>query len=154
MDAGGWATHGAVTESPSKDLTRVSLMRYAIQINASPYGSNIGFSAYRFIQAALAEGHEVIRVFFYHEGIYHAFKTNTPPDDEINLTSLWSELAGQHQLDLLVCISAAQRRGLLSQDEAKRQGKYDDHLADGFRIGGLGQWLEAVIEADRVITFG
>jgi tRNA 2-thiouridine synthesizing protein D len=129
-------------------------MRYAIQINTSPYGSNIGLSAYRFIQAVLTEGHEVIRVFFYHEGIYHAVKSNTPPDDEINLTALWSELAAQYQLDLLVCISAAQRRGLLSEDEAQRQGKQDNDLATGFRIGGLGQWLEAMIEADRVITFG
>lgn len=129
-------------------------MRYAIQINTSPYQSNTGYSAYQFIKAALAQGHEVFRVFFYHEGIYHTFKHNTPPDDELQLTRLWGELAEQHTLDLLVCISAAQRRGLLYADEAQRQGKQDDDLAAGFRIGGLGQWIEALIEADRVIVFG
>lgn len=129
-------------------------MRYAIQINTSPYQSNIGLNAYRFCQAALVQGHEISRIFFYHEGIYYAFKHNSPPDDEINLTLMWGELAVQHSLDLLVCISAAQRRGLLSEDEAQRQGKQDNDLAAGFRIGGLGQWLEAVIAADRVITFG
>lgn len=129
-------------------------MRYAIQVNASPYHSNTGYSAYRFIKAALAQGHEIFRVFFYHEGIYHALKHNTPPDDELHMTRLWSELAQQHSVDLLVCISAAQRRGLLSADEAQRQGKKDDDLAAGFRIGGLGQWLEALVEADRVIVFG
>ncbi len=129
-------------------------MLYAIQINASPCQSNIGYSAYLFIKAALAQGHEVFRVFFYHEGIYHAFKHNTPPDDELQLTKLWGELAEQHSLDLLVCISAAQRRSLLSLDEAERLGKQDDDLAIGFRIGGLGQWVEALIEADRVIIFG
>jgi tRNA 2-thiouridine synthesizing protein D len=129
-------------------------MRFAIQINASPCHSNSAHSAYQFINAALASGHEVFRVFFYHEGIYHAFKHNTPPDDELNLTSCWSGLAKQHGIDLLVCISAAQRRGLLHADEAKRRGKQDDELAEGFRIGGLGQWVEALIEADRVIVFG
>ena len=129
-------------------------MRYAIQVNASPYHSNTGYSAYQFIKAALGQGHEIFRVFFYHEGIYHAVKHNTPPDDELQLTRLWSELAQQHSLDLLVCISAAQRRGLLSADEAQRQGKTDNDLATGFRIGGLGQWLEALIEADRVLVFG
>ena len=129
-------------------------MRYAIQVNASPYQSNTGYSAYQFIKAALAQGHEIFRVFFYHEGIYHAFKHNTPPDDELQLTKLWSALAEQRSLDLLVCISAAQRRGLLSVDEAQRQGKRDNELAAGFRIGGLGQWVEALIEADRVIVFG
>ena len=128
-------------------------MRYAIQVNASPYQSNTGHSAYQFIKAALAQGHAVFRVFFYHEGIYHAFKHNTPPDDELQLTCCWSRLAQEHQVDLVVCISAAQRRGLLCVDEAQRQGKGDD-LADGFRIGGLGQWVDALIEADRVIVFG
>ena len=128
-------------------------MRYAVQVNAGPYQSNTGYSAYQFIKAALAQGHEVSRVFFYHEGIYHAFKHNTPPDDEINLTSCWGELAEQQKVDLVVCVSAAQRRGLLYVDEAERRNKQDDDLAKGFRIGGLGQWVEALLEADRVIVF-
>lgn len=129
-------------------------MRFAIQINASPNQSNIGHNAYQFIRAALAQGHEVFRVFFYHEGIYHAFKHNSPPDDELQPTACWSDLATQHQVDLVICISAAQRRGLLCADEAERRGKQDDDLALGFRIGGLGQWVEAMLEADRVIVFG
>jgi tRNA 2-thiouridine synthesizing protein D len=129
-------------------------MRFAIQVNSSPYQSNSGYSAYRFIKAALAEGHEVFRVFFYHEGIYHAFKHNTPAEEEVQLTSCWGKLAETHSIDLVVCISAAQRRGLLYIDEAERRGKQDNDLAIGFRIGGLGQWIEALIEADRVIVFG
>lgn len=129
-------------------------MRYAIQVNASPYQNNTGFSAYQFIKAALAHGHEIVRVFFYHEGVYHAFKQNTPPDDELNLTLNWSEMAAKHNIDLVVCISAAQRRGLLHSDEAKRRHKQDDDLATGFRIGGLGQWVEALIDADCVLVFG
>lgn len=129
-------------------------MRFAIQVNSGPCQSNAGYSAYRFIMAALQQGHEVVRVFFYYDGIYHAFKHITPPSDELNLSNLWSELAKAHKIDLLVCISAAQRRGLLHQDEAQRQGKQDNELAEGFRIGGLGQWTEALIEADRVLVFG
>ncbi len=129
-------------------------MRYAIQINTSPYQANSGISAYQFITALLAQGHEVSLVFFYHEGIYHAFKHNTPPDDEINLTRCWSNLAKNHHVDLMVCISSAQRRGLLAKDEAERQGKQDDDLATGFRIGGLGQWLNALITSERTLRFG
>jgi len=39
-------------------------MKFAIQVNASPYQSNAGYTAYQFIKAALAAGHEVFRVFF------------------------------------------------------------------------------------------
>ncbi|MCX7108071.1 MAG: sulfurtransferase complex subunit TusD [Methylococcales bacterium] len=129
-------------------------MKFAIQVNSSPYQSQVSCTAYQFINAVLAQGHEVFRVFFYNEGVFQAFKYATPPDDEFQITSQWTELAGSHQIDLVVCISAAQRRGLLCSDEAKRQGKLDDDLAEGFRISGLGQWVEATLEADRFIVFG
>ncbi|MGY6274178.1 sulfurtransferase complex subunit TusD [Methylomonas sp. MgM2] len=129
-------------------------MKFAIQVNTSPYASDAGVTAYRFIQAALQTNHQILQVFFYREGISHGLRYALPPDDETNLTSSWTALANDHAVDLLICISAAQRRGLLCLDEAKRQGAHDDNLADGFRIGGLGQWLEATLKADRVIVFG
>lgn len=128
-------------------------MKYAIQINSSPYRSQAGYTAYRFIEALLAAGHEVVRVFFYHDGVYHGFRYATPPDDELQFTAQWSEMAERHSIDLVLCISAAQRRGLLSADEAQRQGKHDNDLADGFRISGLGQLIEATLIADRFIVF-
>ena len=129
-------------------------MKFALQVNASPNNSNSGYSAYQFIKAALKMKHEIFRVFFYQDGIYHAFKFSTPPDDELQMTQKWTELAKEHDIDLVVCISAAQRRGLLSDDEAKRQGKLDQDLADGFRISGLGQLIEATLVTDRFIEFG
>ncbi|MGZ8096774.1 MAG: sulfurtransferase complex subunit TusD [Methylosarcina sp.] len=129
-------------------------MKFAIQINSSPYRSNAGYTAFRFINALLAEGHEVFRVFFYHDGIYHGLRYATPPDDELRFTAQWSDLAKCHGIDLVLCISAAQRRGLLCSDEAKRQGKLDDDLAEGFRISGLGQLIEATLVAHRFLVFG
>jgi len=129
-------------------------MKYAIQVNASPNNSTTGYSAYQFIKTALQMNHEVFRVFFYQEGIYHAFKYATPPEDELQMKKKWTELANEYRVDLVVCISAAQRRGLLCDDEAKRQGKLDQDLAEGFRISGLGQLLEAALLADRFIEFG
>ena len=39
-------------------------------------------------------------------------------------------------------------------DEAKRHGKSGDNIADGFRISGLGQLIEAGIQSDRLVVFG
>ena len=128
-------------------------MKYSIQVNASPYQSNSSETAYQFIKSALEMGHKVMRVFFYQEGVYHAFRYATPPDDEAQIVARWSALADKYELDMVVCISAAQRRGLLADSEAKRQGKMDNDLADGFRIAGLGLWVEALLEADRFIEF-
>ena len=55
---------------------------------------------------------------------------------------------------MVVCIAAAQRRGMMDADEAKRQGFEDNNLAEGFRISGLGQLIEAGIESDRLVVFG
>ena len=129
-------------------------MKFSIQINASPYGSGAGHRALRFIHALLEQGHEVFRVFFYQDGIYHGFRYAVPPDDEYQFPAQWSELAKRYGIDLVLCISAAQRRGLLVAEEAERQGKLDNDLAEGFRISGLGQLIEATLVSDRFIVFG
>ena len=42
----------------------------------------------------------------------------------------------------------------MDADEAKRQGKDANNIAEGFRISGLGQLIEAAIQADRLVVFG
>jgi tRNA 2-thiouridine synthesizing protein D len=118
-------------------------MKFALQINSSPYHSSASQTAYRFAREVLVQQHEILRIFFYHDAIYHAFKNANPPDDEFSIFKSWSELALTHDLDLVVCVSAAQRRGLDAEN-----------LAVGFRLGGLGQLLESTILADRFLVFG
>ena len=129
-------------------------MKLAIQINEGPYQHQASDSAYQFAKAALTKGHEIFRVFFYHDGVNNATRLGVPPQDDRNITQQRTELQKEHELDLVVCIAAAQRRGLLDEDEAKRQGKDSNNIAEGFRISGLGQLIEAGIEADRLVVFG
>lgn len=129
-------------------------MKLSIQINEGPYQHQAADSAYQFVKAALAKGHEIFRIFFYHDGVNNATRLGVPPQDDRNITQQWTELQKEHELDLVVCIAAAQRRGLLDEDEAKRQGKDANNIAEGFRISGLGQLIEAGIEADRLVVFG
>lgn len=129
-------------------------MKFAIQVNGGPYQCQASDTGYQFIKAALRRGHTIVRVFFYQEGIYNGLGDAMPPDDERHVVGRWSELAVQHGIDLVVCISAAQRRGLLSMEEAARIGKGDRALAEGFRIAGLGLWIEACLMADRFLVFG
>lgn len=77
-----------------------------------------------------------------------------PPKDDRLVQKQWSELAQQHGIDMVICIAAAQRRGLMDASEAKRQGLDADNIAPGFRISGLGQLIEGSIESDRTIVFG
>ena len=129
-------------------------MKFAIQINEGPYTHQASDSAYQFAKAALDKGHEIFRVFFYHDGVNNGTRLAVPPQDDRNITNRWSELAERYQLDLVVCIAAAQRRGLLDADEMKRHGKDASNIAPGFRISGLGQLIEAGVQADRLVVFG
>lgn len=129
-------------------------MKFAILVNEGPYTHQASDSAYLFAKAALAKGHEIFRVFFYHDGVNNASRLTVPPQDDRHIVNRWSALAQEHGIDLVVCIAAAQRRGMLDENEAKRQGKDANNIAPGFRISGLGQLVEAGIQADRLVTFG
>ncbi len=129
-------------------------MRFAIQVNEGPYTHQASDSALLFARAVLEKGHEIFRVFFYHDGVNNGTRYTVPPQDDRNLQRAWSELALTKNIDLVVCIAAAQRRGILDANEAKRQGKDGDNIAPGFRISGLGQLIEAGIHADRLVVFG
>jgi len=129
-------------------------LKLGIVVNEGPYTHQASDTAYHFTKAAIEKGHEIVRVFFYHDGVNNATRLTVPPQDDRNLQKLWSELAEAHKLDMVVCIAAAQRRGILDENEAKRQGKDSDNIAPGFRISGLGQLIDAGIKADRLVTFG
>lgn len=129
-------------------------MKFGILVNEGPYQHQASDSAYQFARAALAAGHEVFRIFFYHDGVNNGTRLTVPPQDDRNVVDRWSELAQEHDLDLVLCVAAAQRRGLLDADEAQRHGKDADNIAPGFRISGLGQLIEAAIQSDRLVTFG
>jgi tRNA 2-thiouridine synthesizing protein D len=118
-------------------------MKFGIVVNEGPYQHQASDSAYLFAKAAIAKGHEVWRVFFYHDGVNNASKLTEPPQDDRNIVNRWTKLAEEHKVDLVVCVAAALRRGIK-----------EDNLAQGFRISGLGQLVESGIKCDRLVTFG
>jgi len=118
-------------------------MKIGLLINEGPYNHQAADTAYQFARAALAKGHRIQRVFFYNDGVNNATKLTEPPQDDRNIVNRWSKLAEEHGADLVVCVAAGLRRGLV-----------EDNLAPGFRISGLGQLVESGIEADRLVVFG
>jgi tRNA 2-thiouridine synthesizing protein D len=129
-------------------------MKIAVMVSEGPYTHQAADSAYNFVKAALERGHEVPRIFFYHDGVNNGTRLTTPPQDDRNIVNRWSELAEPNCIDMVCCVAAAQRRGIVDEGEKKRNRKDADNLAPGFRISGLGQLVEAGILADRLVVFG
>jgi tRNA 2-thiouridine synthesizing protein D len=127
-------------------------MKIALLVTAAPHQEN-AWQALQFCRAALAGGHEVPRVFFYGDGAVHGNALLLPPQDEAHVTRDWQRLAGEHGIELVVCIAAALKRGVMDADTAQREEKSVANLAPGFVISGLGQLAEVMIEADRLVSF-
>lgn len=120
---------------------------------ASPYSSQGALQALEFAKSCLKQKHEIYRIFFYHDGVHNGSALQAPQQDEVNLQAQWSKLQQEYNLDLVTCIAAALKRGVINQEEAKRYHKPASNLSDGFELSGLGQLLDAQINSDQVVTF-
>lgn len=129
-------------------------MIFSLAIYSAPHTTQASDSAYRFAETLLSEGHSLYRVFFYQDGVYNSSNLITPAQDETDLSSGWQQLSAKYQIDMVVCIAAALKRGILNQEEAERYEKPAHNLRDGFAISGLGQLVDAALMSDRLITFG
>ncbi len=129
-------------------------LSFALLVSGQPCTDQASLTALRFCQAALDSGHQIYRVFFFNDGVHCANRFITPPQDEVAVPIQWTSLQERYELDLVVCISSALRRGIVDDKEAARYELDGHNLAKGFTIGGLGQWVDACIHADRIIRFG
>lgn len=129
-------------------------MIFSLVITGAPYSSEAPCSALRFARAALENGHQIHRIFLHGDGVLCATRLASPPQDEQDIHKQWQDLAAEHQLDVVVCIASALKRGILDADESSRYNKQHFNIASAMELGGLGQLIDAVNHSDRVITFG
>lgn len=76
------------------------------------------------------------------------------PQDEDSIHRQWEALIDAHEIDSVVCVSSAIKRGILDAAEAKRHELDAVSLSEKSAIAGLGQLVDACIHSDRVINFG
>lgn len=128
-------------------------MKFAIALYSAAHAPS-SRRALLFAQAAVAGGHEIVRLFFYQDGVYSASNNIVAPQDEQDIARQWREFVSQHQLDGVVCIAAALRRGVLNAEEAARYQRSAVNLEAPWALSGLGQLHDAIQDADRLICFG
>lgn len=128
-------------------------MKFAIAV-FSPAHAPSSRRALRFAQAVLAGGHEIVRLFFYQDGVHSASANVVAPQDETDIAAQWRDFISEQQLDAVVCIAAALRRGVLNDEEANRYQRPAANLPAPWELSGLGQLHEAAQLADRLVCFG
>jgi len=106
-------------------------MKYSVFINPMSQNSSASLQAYEFMQAITKEKFKHINLFFYGYAVECAFFNDSP----------WKTL--EHKdISLMACSRVAQ----------SFKQKYEHHH-ENFIIVGLGQWMEATIDADKRIEF-
>jgi len=129
-------------------------MKFNILVSEGPYTHQASDSAYHFAKAAVECGHQVIRVFFYHDGVHNATRLATPPSDEQDVVARWVRFAKDNDIDLAICIAASLRRGVLGPGSAQLAGQTAVNLDENFKVAGFGHFIEGAIAADRTVVFG
>ena len=116
-------------------------MKIGVMVLEGPYQHQAADSAYKFVQAALARGHEIIGIFLYTDGVNNANQFIKPPGER-NIAQRFNEL-GEQGIEIVACTACAKFRGMRPNLKV-----------DNVRLSGLGSLAEYLRAADRFITFG
>jgi len=119
-------------------------VKILVIVTESPWGSSLGVTALRFVEAVIEGGDTVPAVFFHEDGVYHAQAGSSTESGVPDLAAEWYGISQRSPVRLLLCPASSSRR--LSEDI--RGGLH----AIGFEEAGLVQLLEIADQADRVVT--
>lgn len=107
-------------------------MRFTLLVTQPP-ASPVARKALACAGALLREGHEITRLFFFADGVENA-RAGSP------LARHWQQLAETGGLPVTVCSGSAAARQL-------------DENTCTLPIAGMGDWLMASLDSDRLVTF-
>lgn len=85
------------------------------------------------------ENKNFLLIYFIFDGVNLANKHIELPTDEPSISKAWQDLASRYDYNLKVCAASCARRGIT-----------EEHLAERFSFGSLGELVEACEQADKV----
>ncbi len=129
-------------------------MKFSIVVYAAPHSSQAAASALKFAKTVLDQGHELYRLFFFGDGVHNANSLSIVAQDDRNLQQQWHELIKKYDLDSVICVSSAIKRGIIDERESQRYELNAVSAYDSSEIAGLGQLIDATLHSDRVVNFG
>lgn len=116
-------------------------MKIGILVLEGPYQHQAIDSAYHFVRAAQARGHEIVGVFLFTDGVNNANRY-IKPTGERNINQMIDQL-GADGIPVVACSACARFRGLTRELTS-------EHI----KTSGLGSLADMISAADRFVTFG
>ena len=132
---------------------RLLMSSFTLLVTSAPYSNQSAYSAYRFALAAVDSAHQIKGIFFYQDGTLNGSALQQMPSDEFNLHNAWQNISVEHNIPLLVCVSAATKRGITNTQDAEDSDQVHYSLSDKFQSVGLGDLAILVADSDRLVQF-
>jgi tRNA 2-thiouridine synthesizing protein D len=126
---------------------------FTLLVTSAPYSDQSAYSAYRFAVAAVESTHLIKGIFFYQGGVLNGSSLQITPSDEFDLYTAWGELSQKYQVPLMVCVSAASKRGVTTAEDAQESDNPHFSLKAPFESVGLGELAILISSSDRLIQF-
>lgn len=129
------------------------MAHYSLLITSAPSCTETSIAAQQFASALSGQGHVLSNVFFYSEGIHHTNCLAMPPSDEYQFYTNWCDIQQSTGCVLLVCITAAVKRGVVSSTEAGELSLPASNLHPPFIQAGLGEFFTALHQCQHLVQF-
>jgi tRNA 2-thiouridine synthesizing protein D len=126
---------------------------FTLIVTSAPFSQQNAYSAYRFALATVQSNHSINGIFFYQSGALNGSSLQITPSDEFDLYAAWGKLSQEYQVPLMVCVSAASKRGITTAEDARESDNPHFSLAAPFTSVGLGELAILMSSSDRLIQF-
>lgn len=116
--------------------------RFIVTLHAPPWSHQSVATACQFARAAIQRGNTITAIFLYQDGVLNGANSLDITSDELNGQQALQLLAKEHNIPLLLCVTAAEKRGL-----------NDQLISPEFTMSGLAEFAELTTQSDKVVQF-
>lgn len=120
------------------------MTRFGLLITSGSFSCQTLSSVLSFVTAAIKAGHIIDHIFLYQDAVYNIAADIDLPSDEPNVSLLLAQFCLQHDITLLFCVTAAEKRGVIS---AQRPA------ISGFVAAGLAEFAMRQAQIDKLVQF-
>lgn len=120
------------------------MARLGLLLTSNGFANQNLASVMLFANTALHSGHEIDHLFLYQDAVYCVAAHTDLPADEPDLTSELAQFCQQHGIALLFCITAAEKRGVVSNEQPAKAG---------FTAAGLAEFAMRQASIDKLVQF-
>lgn len=120
------------------------MTRFGLLLTSAGFASQSLASALQFARTVLHEGHQIDHIFLYQDAVYCASALTDLPADEPDVAAALGQFCQQHQIPLLFCVTAAEKRGVISDTQPPRAG---------YTAAGLAEFAMRQTQIDKLVQF-